>query len=662
MKKLLLLISFFSIAESMIAQPTYTITFNLPGHVMVSINGHGGQSFTESKSYGGYIEGSSEEIVFQTIGDVNWLHDNEKYQITAIELNGKDIIPECQDKSGIYPGTKYKYYAKNISSDLIFNIVVKLRNTYSLNIVSTGNGSVSYGWDEIRNKTLSYTLYEGTSATIAISPDKGYKIKSVKENNTDVTLYVSDNAYTINSIRSNTNIEVEFEAIVYTLSISSTGGGVTEYNSTEVRGTTMAFTVNNGSSATILFIPDDGNRLNSIIVNGTDVTSQVTSNRYTISDIRANTTLAATFVGDITVVTVEGVNYKVVSQSNKTINLAGGDYGQVLTVPTSVSSNEKTWKVVGVEQDALKDNTDLAAIIWNPEVEFNGVVNNPNLLLYVKNKQYAPNTIKNVVVNGEAEEITLVDAQSGNNFYCPQAFTAKKVSYEHHYGMTTGYNTCQGWETIVLPFDVATILNATAQEIVPYAIWDESSSLRTFWLYNLTASGWQAANSIKANTPYIISMPNNENYDASYNITGNIQFIGNNVQVKASDNLSAVQSGNKSFVPNYQYQETSSSIYALNVNNQWNTNTSPEAEGSTFVRSLRAVRPFEAYLTVEGGTSAPNYIPLFGDGMPTGIDAKLVNSDEVNSEKWYSLDGRKLQGKPTTKGLYIVNGRKVVVK
>ena len=659
MKKLLLLISFFSIAESMIAQPTYTITFNLPGHVMVSIYGH---SFTESKSYGGYIEGSSEEIVFQTIGDVNWLHDNEKYQITAIELNGKDIIPECQDKSGIYPGTKYKYYAKKISSDLIFNIVVKLRNTYSLNIVSTGNGSVSYGWDEIRNKTLSYTLYEGTSATIAISPDKGYKIKSVKENNTDVTLYVSDNAYTINSIRSNTNIEVEFEAIVYTLSISSTGGGVTEYNSTEVRGTTMAFTVNNGSSATILFIPDDGNRLNSIIVNGTDVTSQVTSNRYTISDIRANTTLAATFVGDITVVTVEGVNYKVVSQSNKTINLAGGDYGQVLTVPTSVSSNEKTWKVVGVEQDALKDNTDLAAIIWNPEIEFNGVVSNPNLLLYVKNKQYAPNTIKNVVVNGEAEEITLVDAQSGNNFYCPQAFTAKKVSYEHHYGMTSGYNTCQGWETIVLPFDVATILNATAQEIVPYAIWDESSSLRTFWLYNLTASGWQAANSIKANTPYIISMPNNENYDASYNITGNIQFIGNNVQIKASDNLSAVQSGNKSFVPNYQYQETSSSIYALNVNNHWNTNTSPEAEGSTFIRSLRAVRPFEAYLTVEGGTSAPNYIPVFGDGMPTGIDAKLMNSEGVNSEKWYSLDGRKLQGKPTTKGLYIVNGRKVVVK
>ena len=576
------------------------------------------------------------------------------YRIKEVLRNGTDVTALVVNN---------KYTINSINGNTYLEVVFEaIPITYSLSITASGNGSVTYSGISVKNQTQTFSITEGTGVTISFTPDTDCRIKSVKVNNTDVTSSVSNNQYIINSITANTTIEVVFEAITYTLSISSTGNGVAIYNSTEVRGTAKTFTVNHGSSAIISFSPDDGNSLSNVMVNNSDVTSQVTSNRYAISDIKANTTLSVTFVEDITAVTVEGVNYKVVSQSDKTVNLVGGDYGQVLTVPTSVSSNEKTWTVVGVEQDALKDNIELAAIIWNPEVEFNGVVSNPNLLLYVKNKQYAPNTIKNVVVNGEAEEITLVDAQSGNNFYCPQAFTAKKVSYEHRYGMTTGYNTCQGWETIVLPFDVATILNATAQEIVPYAIWDESSNLRTFWLYNLTASGWQAVNSIKANTPYIISMPNNENYDASYNITGNIQFIGNNVQIKASDNLSAVQSGNKSFVPNYQYQETSSSIYALNVNNQWNTNTSAEAEGSTFIRSLRAVRPFEAYLTVEGGTSAPNYIPLFGDGMPTGIDAKLVNSEEVNSEKWYSLDGRKLQGKPTTKGLYIVNGRKVVVK
>jgi hypothetical protein len=48
-----------------------------------------------------------------------------------------------------------------------------------------------------------------------------------------------------------------------------------------------------------------------------------------------------------------------------------------------------------------------------------------------------------------------------------------------------------------------------------------------------------------------------------------------------------------------------------------------------------------------------------------GGDATGVN--EVNevigvNDNWYDLNGRKLNGMPTTKGVYILNGRKVVVK
>jgi hypothetical protein len=32
------------------------------------------------------------------------------------------------------------------------------------------------------------------------------------------------------------------------------------------------------------------------------------------------------------------------------------------------------------------------------------------------------------------------------------------------------------------------------------------------------------------------------------------------------------------------------------------------------------------------------------------------------SAAWYSLDGRKLSGKPTKSGVYIHNGKKVVIK
>ena len=38
---------------------------------------------------------------------------------------------------------------------------------------------------------------------------------------------------------------------------------------------------------------------------------------------------------------------------------------------------------------------------------------------------------------------------------------------------------------------------------------------------------------------------------------------------------------------------------------------------------------------------------------PTGVG---------RSAAWYSLDGRKLSGKPTKSGVYIHNGKKVVIK
>lgn len=59
--------------------------------------------------------------------------------------------------------------------------------------------------------------------------------------------------------------------------------------------------------------------------------------------------------------------------------------------------------------------------------------------------------------------------------------------------------------------------------------------------------------------------------------------------------------------------------------------------------------------------SAPQYISISGDlgEGTTRIDNLNVNDNE-NGE-WYDLNGRKLNGKPAQKGIYIKNGKKVVV-
>ena len=71
-----------------------------------------------------------------------------------------------------------------------------------------------------------------------------------------------------------------------------------------------------------------------------------------------------------------------------------------------------------------------------------------------------------------------------------------------------------------------------------------------------------------------------------------------------------------------------------------------------------------AYLDLTGvQTSASGYVFSFDDEQTTSVSEELgVRSEEyVPARGWYTLDGRKLSGQPATKGLYIYNGKKILL-
>jgi hypothetical protein len=61
-------------------------------------------------------------------------------------------------------------------------------------------------------------------------------------------------------------------------------------------------------------------------------------------------------------------------------------------------------------------------------------------------------------------------------------------------------------------------------------------------------------------------------------------------------------------------------------------------------------------------TPAPRLSILGGDSNTTEIEDLRYKEENVQNERWFTLDGRMLQGKPSQKGLYIKNGRKVVIR
>ena len=78
----------------------------------------------------------------------------------------------------------------------------------------------------------------------------------------------------------------------------------------------------------------------------------------------------------------------------------------------------------------------------------------------------------------------------------------------------------------------------------------------------------------------------------------------------------------------------------------------------------RTMNSFRAYFHVDlGGNANVKAFVLNLDDTTTGISLTPGPSPKgEGSEYWYDLSGRKLSGKPTQKGIYIVNGKKVVIK
>ena len=600
--------------------------------------------------------GCSSLVLVRSLIEVPYTIDNNVFY---------GIIPA---KLEVPKGTKSKYQALSGWANHFKEIVEIDDNseTYTLSIAVSGNGSATYDGVSIKDETKSFTVAEGGNATITLSPDDGYKVNISKiEGNYSSNL--NDNTLTISNIKSNLTVEIEFLAIPsYTLSIKALGNGSVTYDGAVIRDKTSSFTVKKGASAKITFTPDNGYQIKTVKVNGSTVS--VNNNEYTISSISKNTTVEVEFVGQLNSFEYEGVNYNIVSMTDRIVYVAAGDYGKVLEVPWHVYYQDMGWYVDGVEDGAFDNNPDLAAIIWHPDTTFKGQVSNPNLLLYVSKEHFAPNNINNVVVNGTANSITLTDAASGNNFYCPQEFTAKTISYTHHYWMQTGIGKAQGWETIALPFDVQKVTHESKGEIVSFANWRSGDAKKPFWLMQLSGSGWTMTGSIKANTPYIISMPNNPEYKSGFLLNGSVTFSAENVTIPKTENLIAAKYGDRTFVPTFSSVVWGSGVLALNVVNGIERNTNGETEGSTFVLDLRPVHPFEAYMT---STSSTRSIGI-DEGMATGIMELISAISDDGVLKIYNLNGQLVKieeggcldevMKNLPAGVYIVNGKKMIIR
>ena len=213
------------------------------------------------------------------------------------------------------------------------------------------------------------------------------------------------------------------------------------------------------------------------------------------------------------------------------------------------------------------------------------------------------------------------------------------------------------WNTLCLPFNVTiagSVLEGNKVDVRTLSSTEFNSSTGELTL-NFTDQG--GITNLVAGTPYIIKWENGSN------IT-NLVFTGITIDKTNRD----VTTNYVNFCGTYSpiVWETNNTILFLGNSNKLYF---PQINGD----DKPHLNAFRGYFKLNGLTASEiQHARInFDENEENGIITTRFVEDPrgpsditycTNSNDWFTIDGRKLQGKPTTKGMYIHNGKKSVIK
>ena len=222
------------------------------------------------------------------------------------------------------------------------------------------------------------------------------------------------------------------------------------------------------------------------------------------------------------------------------------------------------------------------------------------------------------------------------------------------------------WNTLCLPFDLSMdqfnnqLNGGKLMELDIEGTYDTDKKTGFDPTTGILRLYFKDASEIKAGRPYIVKWNKPSGYDdheSDYDISNR---VFQNVKIDNSDDALKRQTV-VSADEHVQFIGTYSpvAIYSADHDNLFlgtgNKLHYPQTDGYT-INACRAY--FHVDLSNTSGVRA--FSLHFDDDGTTGI---VDNKREtITNNRWYTLDGRRLNGKPAAKGMYIYKGKKVVIK
>jgi hypothetical protein len=221
------------------------------------------------------------------------------------------------------------------------------------------------------------------------------------------------------------------------------------------------------------------------------------------------------------------------------------------------------------------------------------------------------------------------------------------------------------WNTLCLPFSLsAAQIAANANFAGATLMTMDVTEKNGFDVEDGTLYLWfKTATEIEAGVPYLVKWEKAADYEgneANFDISNPV-FEGVTVSSTAAQAVESTTAGLESVQMVGCYSPVSVTADDKSILFLGDANT---LYYSTVDRQIRSCRAYFSvpYINGHAEAKARAFALSFDGEETTGILEVSANSNEVKDDIWYSLDGVRLSGKPTQRGLYINNGKKVVIK
>lgn len=192
---------------------------------------------------------------------------------------------------------------------------------YEASISCSNGGRILCLGVEIINGYKKFSIKESDDLTFQIIPDEGYRLVSLTVGENDVTNMVTDGIYTVKNVEADINIYASFEEIPIALTIQHAENGY------------LKQFVQRGANIKFALVPAEGWKINSVVYNGYDVTSELNNdNEYTTPAINADAILSVSFESTQSAVSSARISYAKVYGSNGEIVISGIERGDAISV------------------------------------------------------------------------------------------------------------------------------------------------------------------------------------------------------------------------------------------------------------------------------------------------------------------------------------------